>query len=139
LPRPQDCIALARSIAAAEGVDAGGLVAFHPLDLLAHESALAFLQGRAKATIAARQESSSGDDITCVVIFLYVYPTLLTRLEGLISDLVRCLSPPPPPSSSSSSVLVLTLTYHFGDGALPGLVRSAEGGGRFVVYTHQPA
>lgn len=116
---------MARSIAAAEVMGAGGLVAFHPLDLLAHDAALAFFRAQAAAAL-----QSSGEGVACIIIFLYVYPTLLARLDALIDGLVRSLAG----LSSGVRVELVTLTYHFSPAALPGLVRKTEADGRFVVY-----
>lgn len=125
----QECITLARSIAAVEGVGER-LVTFHALDLLAHQPALAFLAQHAGH--AAPQEANS---ITEIVLFLYVYPTLLARLDALIDGLVQRLSSRPS-SSAPPRVKVVTLTYHFRPETLPHLVRaSPEEGERFVVYT----
>lgn len=124
----QECITLAWSIAVAEGVGER-LVTFHALDLLAHQPALAFLAQHADQ--AAPQEANS---ITEIVVFLYVYPTLLARLDALIDGLVQRLSSRPS-SSAPPRVKVVTLTYHFRPETLPHLARmSGAGDGRFVVY-----
>lgn len=123
----QECIALAQSIAAAEGMDTDGLVTFHPLDLLA-QPALAFLQARTQAAID-RANGEDGPAIQDVVVFLYVYPTLLARLHGLVDELIRGLA------GRSIKVKVATLIYHFPPESLPGLVRRAEADARFVMYT----
>lgn len=121
---------MARSIAAVEGMGAAdGLVAFHPLDLLAREPALAFLQAHAQAIID-QPPSGDGAAVQDVVVFLYVYPTLLARLDGLIDDLGRGLAG----LSASIRVKVATLTYHFPPEKLPNLVRRGSADGRFVVY-----
>jgi len=125
--QPQDCIDLARSIAAAESVDADGRLTFHTLDLLARDSALAFLAAQAQAAITKLGASANkGKE---VVVFLYVYPTLLARLDGLVEGLLASLS------RSALKVKAVTLTYHFAGGAAPTLVRRSEAGGRFVVYS----
>lgn len=120
---------MAQSIAAAEGMDAAeGLVTFHPLDLLAREPALAFIQARAQAAID-RADGGDGAAIQDVVVFLYVYPTLLARLDGLVDDLIRGLA------RLAVNAKVATLTYHFPPESLPGLARRAEADARFVIYT----
>lgn len=115
---------MARSIAAAENVEER-LVSFHTLDLLAHEPALAFICEHVDRAI---NQTGRQTEITGLVIFLYVYPTLLTRLHTLIDELVRRFS-------SSLQVKVVTLTYHFDSNASMRLSRNEGEGGRFVVYT----
>lgn len=117
---------MARSIAAAEGVAADGLVVFHPLDLLGHDAALTFFREQAEAAL-----QSSREGVSCIDIFLYVYPTLLAQLNVLIDGLVRSLAG----LSSGVRIKVVTLTYHFPPEALPGLIRRTEAGGSLVVYT----
>lgn len=134
----QDCITLARSIAATEGVGER-LVSFHTLDLLALEPALALLAAHAQQAILRakdQQGENEGKGITDVVVFLYVYPTLLARLDALVDGLVRGLSSGPS-SDASVQVTVVTLTYHFEASVLPHFVRRSSDvhDGRFVVYT----
>lgn len=125
----QACITVARSIAAAENVEER-LISFHTLDLLAHELALAFL---CEHVALAVNQAGRQTEITGLIIFLYVYPTLLTRLHTLIDALVRRFS------SMLQEVKVVTLTYHFDSNASMRLSRTEGEGGRFVVYTaHLP-
>ncbi len=112
-------------------MDADGRLTFHTLDLLARDSALAFLAAQAQAAITKLGASANKGKITQqeVVVFLYVYPTLLARLDGLVEGLLASLS------RSALKVKAVTLTYHFAGGAVPTLVRRSEAGGRFVVYS----
>lgn len=113
------------------------MVAFHPLDLLAHDTALAFLLAQAAAAMKASRADGGGDGgggdqiITEVVVFLYVYPTLLARLGGLIEALAGSLS-----DWEGVGVQVVSLTYHFEDDAAPRLAPQPrdDGDDRFVVY-----
>jgi len=118
------CIWLAKTIMAGEGLLEGTLD-FFTLDLLEDQNeALDLL-------VAAVEAQATEIDAGAVIIFLYVYPTLLARLV----ELVRRLASACQGEGGQRMVQVVTLTYHF---AGP-LVEAAEWTqvceGRFQVHT----
>ncbi|CAM9785885.1 unnamed protein product [Discosporangium mesarthrocarpum] len=76
----QECVDLASTVARAEGVD--GLVSWHCVD----------------ATVP--EVFDDLDLATATVVYLYTYPTLLIRLQGLVARLAR------------GGARVFTLQYH---------------------------
>ncbi len=116
------CVALAQRIAEAEGVSKE-TVEFCQLDLLEEDTA------RARLTEAVARQAGAGP-IDSIVLFLYVYPTLLARLAGLVNQLVeKC--------RKLAQVTVVTLTYHFDPPLVAGWAssNSALCEGRFRMHT----
>lgn len=112
----QQCIALAKSIVSQEGVS-DRMVDFFRWDLLSDQEAV--LNRLVEAVEAKAQEAAieCKDGVEAVVVFLYVYPTLLARMVDLLDRLVRAWR-------DFRRVEVVTLTYH-----LEAPVGGGEGGG----------
>ena len=120
----QECIDLARAIRIEERLNKD-MVTFFRLDLLDD-------QNKALDLLVAAVEAQANEiDAGVVIIFLYVYPTLLARLV----ELVRRLASACQGEGGQRMVQVVTLTYHF----VGPLVEAAEWTqvceGRFQVHT----
>ena len=131
----QECVGLATSIAREEGIGQD-VVEFLRVDLLEEEADVVGQLVEA----AARREAAKTEPpavVDSVVIFLYVYPTLLTKLTGVVGKLTSSFLE----KERIKLVQVVTLTYHFDadalkDGAWPpssSLHILCEG--RFEIHT----
>lgn len=131
-----ECVDLATSIAREEGIGQD-VVEFLRVDLLEEEAAVVE-QLLEKAAKRKEANMESAIVVDSVVIFLYVYPTLLTKLTGLVGKLTSSFLE----KERIKRVQVVTLTYHFEadalkDGVWPplsSLQTLCEG--RFRVHTY---
>ncbi len=121
----QKCIDLARIIATEEGLR-NNVVKFFRLDLLDdQDKALRFL------TVAVEAQVSETRGGETVVIFLYIYPSLLERLV----ELVRRLACACQGEGRQRMVQIVTLTYHFRGPLTETVELNQVGEGRFHVHT----
>ena len=121
----QECIDSARAIVTEEELNKD-VVNFFQLNLL---------EDRDKAlglVVAAVEAQATEAEAKTVVIFLYVYPTLLARLVGLVRRLAGACQGG---EGRQRVVHVVTLTYHFRDPLIEGMERTQVGGGRFHVHS----
>ncbi|KAM3575678.1 hypothetical protein VYU27_002424 [Nannochloropsis oceanica] len=119
----QECIDLARTIATEEGLR--DKVKFFRLDLLDdQDKALRFLIAAVEAQMS---ETGGGEK---VVIFLYIYPSLLERLV----ELVRRLACACQGEGRQKMVQVVTLAYHFRGPLTETVDLNQAGEGRIHVH-----
>lgn len=121
----QECIDLARAIVTEEELNED-IINFFRLNLLEDEDkALSLL-------VAAVEAQANEAEAGTVVIFLYVYPTLLARLVELVTRLARACQGG---EGRRRMVQVVTLTYHFKGPLLERVEWTQVGGARFHVHT----
>ena len=119
----QECIDLARAIRIEEMLNED-MVDFFRLDLLDD-------QDKALDLLVAAVEAQANEAAGAVIIFLYVYPTLLARLV----ELVRRLASACQGEGGQRMVQVVTLTYHFAGPLVEASEWTHVCEGRFQVHT----